>query len=90
MYYRVSISETFTSSAVSVSKLQDLEQAISFGFQLHQISTYKHYITVKDSDGILVASFVRLETYSAPLPGNKPAPVPDDSKKSVFSLKKKS
>lgn len=83
--YTVFIKETSTSSAVAVSRLQDLEQAIAFGFQLHQISSCKHCIIVKD-DNHLVASFMRLDSTSLPLPKSEAAPSED---KKLFGLKKR-
>lgn len=85
--YSVFIKETSTSSAVAVSRLQDLEQAISFGFQLHQISSCKHYIVVKDDD-VTVASFMRLDSVTLPKPASQ-APSASEEKK-VFGLRKKS
>lgn len=85
--YSVFIKETSTSSAVAVSRLQDLEQAISFGFQLHQISSCKHCIVVKDDD-VTVASFIRLDSVTLPKPDSK-APCVSEEKR-VFGLRKKS
>lgn len=84
LMYTVFIKETSTSSAVAVSRLSDLEQAISFGFQLHQISSCKHYIVVKDDD-IAVATFMRKDTISLPAP----KPVESEDKKALFGLKKR-
>lgn len=84
--YTVFIKETSTSSAVAVSRLQDLEQAISFGFQLHQISSCKHYIAVKDDD-VLIASFMRVDSVTLPKPSTNPEPRQDDKK--VFGLRKR-
>lgn len=85
--YTVFIKETSTSSAVAVSRLQDLEQAISFGFQLHQISSCKHYISVKDDD-VLVASFMRVDSVTLPKPNSNSEPKSED-KKQVFGLRKR-
>lgn len=84
--YTVFIKETSTSSAVAVSRLQDLEQAISFGFQLHQISSCKHYIAVKDDD-VLIASFMRVDSVTLPKPNSNPEQHQDEKK--VFGLRKR-
>lgn len=84
--YTVFIKETSTSSAVAVSRLLDLEQAISFGFQLHQISSCKHYIAVKDDD-VLIASFMRVDSVTLPKPNSNPESKQDDKK--VFGLRKR-
>lgn len=84
--YTVFIKETSTSSAVAVSRLQDLEQAISFGFQLHQISSCKHYIAVKDDD-VLIASFMRVDSVTLPKPNVSPEPKQDEKK--MFGLRKR-
>lgn len=81
--FTVFIKETSSSSAVAVSRLSDLEQAISFGFQLHQISSCRHYIVVKDDD-VIVATFMRTDSISIPAP--KPA---EPEEKKVFGLRKK-
>lgn len=73
MYYLISISERSTDSRVDVSKYGDLDQAIGFAFQLHQVSTCRHYITVRESTGSVVASFVRVDTFTAPLPPAQPS-----------------
>lgn len=85
--YTVFIKETSTSSAVAVSRLQDLEQAISFGFQLHQISSCKHYIAVKDDD-VLIASFMRVDSVTLPKPNTSSEALKQDDKK-VFGLRKR-
>lgn len=85
--YTVFIKETSTSSAVAVSRLQDLEQAISFGFQLHQISSCKHYIAVKDDD-VLVASFMRVDSVTLPKLNSNPD-IKSEDKKHVFGLRKR-
>ena len=66
MVYIVSISERSTDSRVDVSKYSDLDQAIGFAFQLHQVSTCRHYITCRESAGQVVASFVRTDAFTAP------------------------
>lgn len=85
--YTVFIKETSTSSAVAVSRLQDFEQAISFGFQLHQISSCKHYIAVMDDD-VLIASFMRVDSATLPKPNSNSESKPED-KKQVFGLRKR-
>lgn len=85
--YTVFIKETSTSSAVAVSRLSDLEQAISFGFQLHQVSSCKHYIVVKDDD-VVVATFVRQVSFQVPNSKPQEADKPQ-APKSLFGLKKK-
>lgn len=84
--YTVFIKETSTSSAVAVSRLQDLEQAIAFGFQLHQISSCKHYIAVKDDD-VLIASFMRVDSVTLPKPNSDSNQASEDKK--VFGLRKR-
>lgn len=85
--FTVYIKETSTSSAVAVSRLSDLEQAISFGFQLHQVSSCKHYIVVKDDD-VVVATFVRQNSFQ--VPNAKPQDVDKpQAPKSLFGLRKK-
>ena len=85
--YTVFIKETSTSSAVAVSRLQDLEQAIAFGFQLHQISSCKHYIAVKDDD-VLIASFMRVNSVTLPK-HNTSSEAPKEEDKKVFGLRKR-
>lgn len=85
--FTVYIKETSTSSAVAVSRLSDLEQAISFGFQLHQVSSCKHYIVVKDDD-VVVATFVRQNSFQVPNSKPREADEPQ-APKSLFGLKKK-
>lgn len=85
--FTVYIKETSASSAVAVSRLSDLEQAISFGFQLHQVSSCKHYIVVKDDD-VVVATFVRQNSFQVPNSKPQEADKPQVSK-SLFGLKKK-
>lgn len=87
--YKVLIKETSTSSAVAVSKLSELEQAISFAFQLHQIASCKHYITVLDDRSQVLASFIRQETITLPSPKSAADSQPSQStpKKSLFGKK---
>ena len=85
--YTVSIKETSTSSAVPVSHFEDLEQAIAFGFQLHQVSSCKHFISVKKDD-VLVASFLRLDSVTLPKPNSDVSKASEEKK--VFGLRKHS
>lgn len=85
--FTVYIKETSTSSAVAVSRLSELEQAISFGFQLHQVSSCKHYIVVKDDD-VVVATFVRRDSFQVPNSKVQDSASPQPQK-SLFGLKKK-
>lgn len=85
--FTVFISETLTSSAVAVSRLSDLEQAISFGFQLHQVSSCKHCIVVKDDD-VIVATFKRRDSFQVPNSKPQEAEKPH-APMSLFGLKKK-
>lgn len=85
--FTVYIKETSTSSAVAVSRLSDLEQAISFGFQLHQVSSCKHFIVVKDDD-VVVATFVRQNSFQVPNSKPQESDKPQ-APKSLFGLKKK-
>lgn len=83
--YQVFIKETSSSSAVAVSRLSDFDQAIAFAYQLHQLSSCKHYIVVKDDD-VVVATFLRVDSVTLPAPAKSPAPVED---KKPFSLRKR-
>lgn len=82
--YIVSIKTAPGTSSVPVARLGDLDQAISFAFQLHQIASMKHYIVV-ECDNETLATFIRKESVTLPVPassGTAPAP-----KKSVFGKK---
>ena len=83
--YIVSIKTSPAGSSVEVSRLQDLEQAISFGFQLHNVSTSRHYIVVQDGDDV-VASFVRQNPYVLPATKNEEKP---QEQRNVFGLKRR-
>lgn len=65
--YVVTIKSGPAGSAVPVARLSDMEQAISFGFQLHQISSCKHFIVVEE-DGSHLATFVRSDSITLPAP----------------------
>lgn len=65
----ISIKTEPGTSSVPVSRCSDLEQAISFGFQLHQASSCKHCIVVSDGQQT-VASFVRIDSITLPTPAN--------------------
>lgn len=65
--YVVTIKSGPAGSAVPVARLSDMEQAISFGFQLHQISSCKHFIVVEE-DGSQLATFVRSDSITLPAP----------------------
>lgn len=84
--FTISIKTESGTSSVPVSRVSELEQAISFGFQLHQASTCKHCIVVSDGQ-TSVATFVRLETFTLPAP----APTGDSSEapKKQFGLRRK-
>lgn len=82
--YQISIKTESGTSSVPVSKVADLEQAISFGFQLHQASTCKHVIVVSD-DREPLATFVRKDTFTLPVPQQD---VKQEQKK-TFGLRKR-
>lgn len=84
--YKVQIKTASNTSAVDVSKLQDLEQAISFGFQLHQIASCKHFISVLDDSGVAVASFIRSDSFTLPAPKSDSLPAASE-KKTLFKKK---
>lgn len=66
--FTVSIKSDRGTSSVPVAKLSDLDQSISFGFQLHQIASCKHYIVVADSEGESIATFIRKDSITFPSP----------------------
>lgn len=82
--YQISIKTEPGTSSVPVTKVADLEQAISFGFQLHQASTCKHVIVVTD-DRETLATFVRKDTFTLPVPSQENQP----EQKKTFGLRKK-
>ena len=81
--YLISIKTEPGTSSVPVTKVADLEQAISFGFQLHQASTCKHVIVVAD-DRETLATFVRKDTFTLPLPQQENLP----EQKKTFGLRR--
>lgn len=84
--YTVIIKTGPAGSAVPVSRLSDMEQAISFGFQLHQISSCKHLVIVED-DGNEIARFLRSDSVTLPAPSK--SPVTQDSPKGLKNPFKK-
>ena len=83
--YTVLIKETSTSSAVAVSRLSDMDQAVSFAYQLHQLASCKHFIVVKDDD-VVVASFLRQNSVTLPAPAKTQEPAEE---KKTFGLRKR-
>lgn len=82
--YQISIKTEPGTSSVPVTKVADLEQAISFGFQLHQASTCKHVIVVAD-DRDTLATFVRKDTFTLPEPKQEN----QSEQKKTFGLRRK-
>lgn len=85
--YQISIKSAPGNSSVAVAEIAELDAAISFGFQLHQVSNVRHCITVSEKDETL-ATYVRKETIIFP---NKSSVSPQEGEgKKVFGLRKKS
>lgn len=83
--FTISIKTESGTSSVPVSRVSELEQAISFGFQLHQASTCKHCIVVSDGQ-TSVATFVRLESFTLPAPVSADS---SEASKKQFGLRRK-
>lgn len=84
--YQISIKTESGTSSVPVTKVADLDQAIGFGFQLHQASTCKHCIIVSDGSETL-ATFVRKDSFILPAPSQEVQS--SDVPKKTFGLRKK-
>ena len=82
--YQISIKTEPGTSSVPVTKVADLEQAISFGFQLHQASSCKHVIVVAD-DHETLATFVRKDSFTL----SAPQPQDTQDQKKTFGLRKR-
>lgn len=83
--FTISIKTESGTSSVPVTRVSDLEQAIAFGFQLHQASTCKHCIVVSDGSEIL-ATFIRKDTFTLPAPSEQTASA-DSQPKKTFGLR---
>lgn len=81
--YIVSIKTAPGTSSVPVARLSDLDQAIGFAFQLHQIASCKHFIVV-ECDNETLATFIRKDSITLPAPSS---PSSEPAKKSVFGKK---
>lgn len=64
--FKVSIASAPGNSAVDVAEFIDLDQAVSFGFSLHQASTLVHFIRVYDKSEV-IASFRRVQSFVPPV-----------------------
>lgn len=80
--YIVSIKTAPGTSSVPVARFSDLEQSISFGFQLHNIASCKHYIVV-EQDNETLATFVRKDAFTLPNPNAEKK----EEKKILFAKK---
>lgn len=85
--FTISIKTESGTSSVPVTKVADLEQAIGFGFQLHQASTCKHCIVVSDGTETL-ATFIRKDTFTLPAPSEQNASASSEQKR-TFGIRKK-
>lgn len=85
--YQISIKSAPGNSSVAVAEILELDAAISFGFQLHQVSNVRHCITVSDKDETL-ATYVRKETIV--FPSRPSEPRQEGEGKKVFGFRKKS